>query len=221
MIVNIFGATGLVGGHLLTLCLQHPDISEVKVFVRKPMDLQHPKLVQITTDFEGLEQVRDRISGDVVFNCLGTTLRQAGSQAAQYIIDCEYPVKVAQLAAANGVPCMVSVSSIGSSPTGNFYLKTKADMENGVQKAIGKQAYFMRPSFILGDRKTFRLGEKIGIALMVFINPLLMGSLRKYRSIHAESIAKAMLKVALKRPESPTVFHYDDMLKISTTLNLI
>jgi uncharacterized protein YbjT (DUF2867 family) len=212
MIVNIFGATGLVGGHLLTLCLQHPAITAVKVFVRKPVQLQHPKLEQITTDFEGLEQVRTRISGEVVFNCLGTTLKQAGSQAAQYIIDCEYPVKVARLAAANGVSCMISVSSIGTSPTGNFYLKTKADMENGVQKAIGKKAYFIRPSFILGDRKAFRLGEKIGIALMVFINPLLLGGLRKYRSIHAEVIAKAMLQLALKQPESPTVLYYDDIL---------
>ena len=212
MTANIFGATGLVGGHLLDLCLQHPNVAQVKVFVRKPMDLQHPKLLQITTDFAGLEQVRAQISGDVVFNCLGTTISQAGSQAAQYAIDCEYPVKVAQLAAANGVPCMVSVSSVGASATGNFYLKTKADMESGVQKAIGEKAYFMRPSFILGNRKAFRLGEKIGIVLMMGINPLLLGGLRKYRSIHAEKIAKAMLQVALKQPKSPKVFHYGDIL---------
>ena len=86
-------------------------------------------------------------------------------------------------------------------------------MESGVQKAIGPKTYFMRPSFILGDRKAFRLGEKIGIALMVFINPFLLGGLRKYRSIHAENIAKAMLQVALKRPDSPTVLHYDDMMQ--------
>ena len=170
--------------------------------------------MQITTDFAGLEQVRNRISGDVVFNCLGTTLRQAGSQAAQYAVDCEYPVKVAQLAAANGVPCMVSVSSVGASPTGNFYLKTKADMEQGVQKAIGKRAYFMRPSFILGNRKNFRPAEKVGIVLMTGINPLLWGALRKYRSIHAEKIATAMLQVALKQPESPVIFHYDDIQSV-------
>jgi uncharacterized protein YbjT (DUF2867 family) len=215
MKVNIFGATGLVGNLLLQETLQNDAIESVKIFVRKPIAVQHIKLHQIHTTADALDQLAHEITGDVVFNCLGTTIKQAGSQAAQYAIDCEYPAKAAALAAANGVPCMINVSSVGASENGNFYLKTKADMEQKVAAAIGEKAYFLRPSFILGDRGVFRLGEKIGIYLMVLINPLLMGGLRKYRSIQAINIAKAMLKLALNQPEGPKVLHFDEILALA------
>lgn len=213
MTVNIFGATGLVGDKLLHQCLDSERIKLVRIFVRKPLSLEHPKLRQIVATLENLEEVAGEIRGDIVFNCLGTTLRQAGSQAAQYEIDCTYPVRVAQLAARNGIPCMVSISSIGASDRGNFYLKTKADMERGVREAIGERAYFMRPSFITGPRKVFRLAERIGIYAMVLLNPLFVGSWRKYRSIAASQIAKAMLHVGLNQPESSNkIWHYDEMM---------
>ena len=212
MNINIFGATGLIGSALLQQCLDNEQITSIKIFVRKKIALQNDKLQQVITTFEGLENVASAITGDAVFNCLGTTLKQAGSQAAQYEIDCSYPVKVAQLAAANGVLCMVNVSSVGTSENGNFYLKTKADMERGVSAAIGTKAYFMRPSFLVGDRPEFRLGEKIGIYAFYGINLLLFGGLRKYRSIHANQVAKAMLNVALTQPTDKTVFHYDEMV---------
>jgi len=47
--------------------------------------------------------------------------------------------------------------------------------------------------FILGNRKEFRLGEKIGIIIFKLLNPLFVGPLKKMRSIHSETIAKAIL----------------------------
>lgn len=211
MKVNIFGATGLVGNLLLHECLANEKISQVKVYVRKFIELQHPKLQQVIATYDSLEQSAVEIEGDVVFNCLGTTIKQAGSQAAQYQIDCEYPIKIAQLAAKNGIDCMVSVSSIGTSESGNFYLKTKAEMERGIAAAIGSKSYFLRPSFIVGDRKEFRLGEKIGIFIAQIINPLLMGSLRKYRSISAKTIAQGMLQLALNQPNDVKILHFDEI----------
>lgn len=211
MKVNIFGATGLVGNLLLQECLTNEKISQIKIFVRKPIELIHPKLLQVTVTYDSLEQLASEIEGDVVFNCLGTTLKQAGSQSAQYQVDCEYPIKVAQLAAKNGVKCMVNVSSVGTSESSNFYLKTKADMERGVAAAIGSKSYFMRPSFIVGDRKDFRLGEKIGIFLALLINPLMIGGLRKYRSIEAKKIAMAMLQLGINQPNDVKILHFDEI----------
>jgi uncharacterized protein YbjT (DUF2867 family) len=211
MKVNIFGATGLIGGSLLEQCLEDNEISEVKIFVRQHIDNQHIKLRQIIATFDNINTVSSEITGDVVFNCLGTTLKKAGSEAAQYTIDCEYPVKIAQLAAANGVACMVNVSSVGASETGNFYLKTKADMENGVRNAIGEKAYFTRPSFLVGNRKEMRIGEKIGTYITLIINPLLLGEWRKYRAIAAKKVAAAMLSIAKKQPDDK-IFHYGEMI---------
>lgn len=217
MNICIFGATGLIGNHLLLEALSDPRVQSVKIFVRRTVDLHHSKLTQIVTTLHSLDEVAAHITGDVVFNCLGTTLRQAGSEAAQYAIDCEYPVRVAQIAAKNGVPCMVNVSSVGASASGNFYLKTKADMEEGVGKAI-KNAYFVRPSLLVGDRKEFRLGERIGFWAMTFLNWLMVGGLRKYRSIEALQVAKAMLALAHELPKQPRVLHFDEIMQYSRRL---
>ena len=48
----VFGASGLIGGHVVSFLLLHPAYSKVVVFVRKPLDLEHPKLVQHVVDFD-------------------------------------------------------------------------------------------------------------------------------------------------------------------------
>lgn len=212
MTVNIFGATGLIGNLLLHASLEHPRITLVRIFVRKPVAITHEKLVQVTTTYETLDQVSGDIKGDVVFNCLGTTIKQAGSEAAQYEIDCLYPAKVARLAAANGVPAMINVSSVGTTANGNFYLKTKYDMETAVSEAISR-AWFMRPSLLTGQRTGFRLGERIAMWIMPLLDLLLFGGLRKYHSIKAETVARAMLALAIHQPEQPKVLHYDEMVE--------
>jgi uncharacterized protein YbjT (DUF2867 family) len=218
MKVIIFGASGLIGNELLNICLNNNAISHIKIVVRKKLAMQHDKLEQIVADYMSIDQHASLLQGDVLFNCLGTTIRQAGSQAAQYQIDCEYPVKAAQLTAANGVGCCVNVSSVGSSESGNFYLRTKAAMEKGVTAAFGTNAYFLRPSFLTGQRKTFRLGEKLGIAVFALLNFLLLGSFRKYRSINAWHVAKAMLSIAMAKP-GEQVFHYDEIMKMANRID--
>ncbi|HMX38885.1 MAG TPA: NAD(P)H-binding protein [Saprospiraceae bacterium] len=212
MTVNIFGATGLIGSHLLQACLSEPRIAQVQVFVRRPLAQEHPKLVQTVATLDTLERIAPHISGEVVLNCLGTTLRQAGSQAAQYAVDCEYPVRVAQIAARNGVKCMISVSSVGASETGNFYLKTKAAMEQGVKGAM-PVAYFLRPSLLKGQRQDTRIGEKIGFGLMFVAQPLLQRGWKKYRAISARTVAQAMLRLALQQPSGPRVLHYAEIVE--------
>lgn len=219
MVVNIFGASGLVGNHLLLACIESNTVSSIHVFVRKPMLLQHPKLSIIICDFESLDSNKDKIQGDVVFNCLGTTAKVAGSKEKQYEIDCSYPIKIAKLAAANGVKCMVNVSSVGASGNANFYLKTKSDMESGVQESIGQYTYNMRPSFLVGDRTELRIGEKIGIGVFNIVDLLLLGGLRKYRSISASKVASAMLKVAIEKPKDIHIFHYAEIVAYAALVN--
>lgn len=214
MTVNIFGATGLIGSHLLQACLNEPRISQVQVFVRKPITQKHPKILQVLATLDTLERTAPQIKGDVVFNCLGTTIRQAGSEAAQYAIDCEYPVRIAQIAARNGVKCMISVSSIGASPTGNFYLRTKAAMEAGVKNAL-PNAYFLRPSLLKGERQGTRIGEKFGSVLMFLAQPLLQGGWKKYRAIPASTVAQAMLNLALHQPAELHVLYYPQIVEWS------
>ncbi len=191
----VLGATGLVGGHLVRQLLDHPDYAEVVTLVRRPLELDHPKLRQEILDFDRPDPTK--IKGDELFCALGTTLKKAGSKAAQYRIDCEYPYAIGQIARQNGVRQYLLVSSIGAdAQSSNFYLRTKGELEEKI-KALGFEAFISaRPSFLLGERAEFRFGEKIGIWLAAALNPLMVGGLRKYRGIEAAQVAKALIALA-------------------------
>jgi uncharacterized protein YbjT (DUF2867 family) len=191
----IIGATGLVGSTLAEQILENPNYSKVVLLVRKPLEISHPKLVQEIINFDKPDATK--IMGDDLFCAMGTTLKKAGSKEAQYKIDCTYPYEIGKIAKQNGIKQYILVSSIGADfSSSNFYLKTKGDLEQKIQ-ALGFDNFVpLRPSFILGDRQEFRLGEKIGIVLAKILSPLMIGGLRKYRGVEASKIAQKMQQCA-------------------------
>ncbi|MEJ5994570.1 NAD(P)H-binding protein [Pedobacter sp. Du54] len=189
----IIGATGATGKDLVDALLQDPYYTEVVIFVRRPVTLTHIKLTAIVTDFDQLEAVSHDISGDVLFSCLGTTLKVAGSKAKQRHIDFEIPLKFAQIAKTNGVSKAVLVSAYGASATSNmFYSRLKGDLENRIADLTFNQYFIFRPGLLL-RKNTDRFGEKISARLLKLLNGL--GMLRNYRpmptAVLAEKLAKA------------------------------
>jgi uncharacterized protein YbjT (DUF2867 family) len=188
----LFGASGLVGGHLLQQLLESPHYAQVVAFTRRPLDVWHPKLRQEIIDFDHPDPVK--IRGDDLFCALGTTLRKAGSKEAQYKIDCTYPYEIGKIAGENGVRQYLLVSSVGAdAKSSNFYLKTKGELEEKIRGLGFEHFVAARPSFLFGERKEFRLGEKIGIALARVLAPLIP---RRYRGVKAEKVAQALIAKA-------------------------
>lgn len=188
----LLGATGLVGGHLLQQLLESPHYVEVVALIRRPLEVQHPKLRQEILDFDHPDSAK--IKGEDLFCALGTTLRKAGSKEAQYRIDCTYPYEIGKIARQNGIKQYLLVSSVGADArSSNFYLQTKGDLEEKI-KALGFESFVSaRPSFLMGERAEFRLGEKIGIGLFKVFAPLIP---RRYRGIEAEKVARALIVLA-------------------------
>lgn len=207
----IIGATGLVGSTLAEQILENPAYSKVVLLLRKPLNISHTKLVQAVIDFDKPDA--SKIVGDDLFCAMGTTLAKAGSKEAQYKIDCTYPFEIGKIAKANGVKQYILVSSVGADfGSSNFYLKTKGDLEQKI-KSLGFQNFIsLRPSFLMGDRKEFRLGEKIGKVLSNILSPLLFGSLRKYHGIEASDVAKAMQKFANQGLRGVKYVEYDEIM---------
>ena len=130
------GATGLIGSHLLPLLLATERYSKVLVVGRRPLPQVHPKLVQIITDFDHLEEHRLRLIADDVFCCLGTTMRQAGSKEAFHKVDYLYVVQLAALAASNFAAQFMVVSSLGADAESRvYYSRVKGEMESDVRQA--------------------------------------------------------------------------------------
>lgn len=193
----LLGASGLTGGRLLDRLLKDDDYSAVKVYGRKSLEKSHDKLEEIICDVLDLESQENNFKGDVVFCCIGTTKKKTPDQELYHQIDYGIPVNAAKLCVKNGIDTIVVVSALGANAKSSiFYSRTKGEMEKAISDLHIKNTYFMQPSFIGGDRDEKRAGEKIGISIFKFIQPILVGPLRKYRMILADTIAKAMVNVA-------------------------
>ncbi|MBS1600818.1 MAG: NAD(P)H-binding protein [Bacteroidetes bacterium] len=189
----IIGATGATGKDLVQLLLQDPDYNEVVIFVRAPGGINHPKLVEIITDFGQLENVAEFIKGDVLFSCLGTTLKAAGSKEKQWSIDYEIPARFAEIAKRKGVRSMVLLSAYGASAKSKiFYSEMKGKLEDKISSLAFDQYIIFRPGLLL-RKNTDRLGERVSAGLLKFLNGF--GLIKKFRplptSILAEKLTKA------------------------------
>ena len=108
----VIGATGAVGKDLVDMLLKDDSFESVSVFVRRPLGFENPKLTVHVIDFDHPEQWRQLLRGDVLFSCLGTTIKAAGSQAAQWKVDYTYQYEAAKAARENGVEAYALVSSV-------------------------------------------------------------------------------------------------------------
>ena len=208
----IFGSTGLIGNEVLQLLLAD-SAYHISTFTRQAAQSSN-KVTNHVINFNRLEESAKLISGDVLFCCLGTTIKKAGSQASFRDIDYELVLKIAHIALHNGVARMLVISSVGADAnSGNFYLKTKGEMERDLQLLPFQHIKILRPSILTGKRKEFRLGEKVGIGFATLFAPLMIGNLRKYRPIKAETVARAM--IALASDDSPQIVYESDALQLA------
>ncbi|UOQ77390.1 NAD(P)H-binding protein [Hymenobacter sp. 5516J-16] len=192
----LIGATGLVGDHLLRQLLLDNRFDQLKVFVRRPTGYQNSKLEEHLVDFDQPQTWRELLTGDVLFSTLGTTLRQAGSQEAQYQVDYTYQYRTAQAAAANGVATFVLVSSAGADADSFvFYNRMKGELERDVKRLPFHRIRILQPGVLAGGRAQVRLGEKVGLVLASVVGAV--PALRAYRPVHARIVAQAMINAAL------------------------
>lgn len=188
----IIGATGATGSDLLKVLLLDPDYTEVVTFVRHSRGLTHPKLLEIMTDFDKLEEVSGFIKGDVWFSCLGTTLKAAGSKEKQWHIDHDIPAKFADIAKRNQVSKSVVVSAYGASATSNvFYSKMKGKLDEHIGQLGFDQCLIFRPGFLL-RKDTDRPSERFIAHGLKFLNRL--GMLRRFRPLSTSVLAEKLAK---------------------------
>ncbi len=211
----IFGSSGLVGGQLLNKLIQNNNYNKIKVFVRSDPQIKDVKLEIIKTDFNNLENHIDDIKGDDCFYCIGTTKQNSPDKNEYRRVELDVPKQVAQIAKSNLVNSFVFVSSGYADPNSSGdYLKFKGLVEEELKKLNFSKLGIMRPSFLIGNRKEKRVGEKIGIFLFKILSPLFLGPLKKMKPIHSEKVAKAMIKIS-SGDFKQHVFESNEIVEIS------
>lgn len=190
----VIGATGAVGIDLVELLLKDDAFDRVDVFVRREMPLLSSKLVSHVVDFDHPEIWAELLTGDVLFSCLGTTIKAAGSQDAQWKVDYTYQFEVAKTAQANGVQKYILVSSVGADAHSKiFYSRMKGQLDEDVAKLGFPGCFILRPPSLI-RKGSDRFGEKAGVVVLKALNAI--GLMRSWTPMPTEEVAAAMVRLA-------------------------
>lgn len=208
----VLGATGLIGSHLVEQLLADDAFSTVRLLVRKPLSLQHPKLEVCITNFSDYEAYRQNLgTGDCIFSCIGTTnAKVKGDKLLYRSIDFDIPVNAARFGKQAGFNQFLLVSAIGADAKARiFYSRLKGEVEEMIATYQFKSFHVFRPSFLAGRKSNERTSEALITTLFKFFSFLIPS---KYKAIEAANVAKAMMKAAKTGKEGLSVYHYREMI---------
>ena len=207
--VVLLGASGLVGSNVLTELLAHDQVGQITILVRNSLQLTHPKLTQVRTDFTDLSALDSIGSVDALFCCIGTTRKKTPDLVQYKAIDYGITMAVATYAKAHGCKQIHLVSSVGANAkSSNFYLKIKGEVEEGIQALGVERCFIYRPSMLIGARNESRPAEKLGQLLTPIFDVFTFGG--QYHSIRATNLAQCMVRqVEISKPGKQILFYRD------------
>lgn len=195
MRVMLLGATGLVGGQVLSRLLDDPRCSAVVAPTRRPLVRTHGQLENPVLAFDALPTSPEWARVDAVICALGSTIAQAGSREAFHHIDHDYPLAFARLAQAQGARTYVLNSAAGANPQSSiFYSRVKGELERDLATLGFDSLTLVRPGLIGGERTEVRRGERLALKVLGVLGPVLP---RAWRINPAAEIAKALVEAAL------------------------
>lgn len=197
--VVVAGASGLVGSKLMEMLCENVTVKKIIVLSRRPLEFENPKVQIILTDFTRLQTVQNKVEGaDVIYCCIGTTIKKAGSRDTFRKVDYQIPYDLASMASRAGIPKLIIISSIGANPgSKNFYLRVKGEMERDISADFRFQKLaFLRPSLLVGDRQEFRFGERLMQLMMSLFSFAFVGRFSRFRPVTDQTVAKAMISIS-------------------------
>ena len=198
----VLGASGLVGLHTTQMLLQQKTYDVIYAVSRRGIPLEHERLVQIQADFNSIDSFIEKLHINHIFSCLGSTNKKTPDKKDYIQVDHDYPLLVAKIGQSNGATKFSFVSALGANAkSNNFYMQMKGRVEEDINALNFEELHIMQPALITGNRDESRPAERFASWFFKAINPLLCGSLKKYRSIEGKTIAQALVKTAgINRP---------------------
>lgn len=209
----VIGATGSTGEFLVDELLADKNYESVTIFVRRATGKKHPKLVEQIVDFSNIDNYKDLIAGDVIFSCLGTTLKAAGSKENQKKIDFDIPVAFAKLARENGVSSFVLLSAYGAASKSKvFYSKIKGELEDRIKELNFEQYIIFRPGLLLRPNSD-RFGEYAMAKILKAVNAI--GLFKKFKPLPTDLLAKKLAKAPTVLPKGTSIIELDQIFSFA------
>jgi uncharacterized protein YbjT (DUF2867 family) len=211
--ILLAGATGLVGAAVLDILLDDERVGSVVALVRGPLPVQHPKLEQWQAGEELLDGLKSG-TVDGVICCLGTTIRNVGGDRRKFThVDKDLVVELSKWAKMHGDGRFAVVSAVGADPASRvFYNRVKGEMEREVGSIGLRGLHIFHPSILTGPRREVRTGERIGIAFMKVIAPVLPA---RYRPMPHKVLARALVIAALSDATGVHRYMHDGIMELA------
>jgi len=213
--VTLLGATGLIGKETMKLLLENPMVSTVQIFVRKPIQIQHQKLVQTTVEnFEKLENHWNISNTDVLISAVGSTKSKTKLESDYRKIDLDIPLKGAELALKVGCKKMILVSAVGADEKSSiFYNRLKGEIENKLSTLNFESLVIMRPSLLIGERSESRPMERFAQMIAPLFDVFCKGKFSIYHSISAKTVAESIQRNTVNSILGKHILHYKEIIK--------
>jgi uncharacterized protein YbjT (DUF2867 family) len=209
----LLGATGLVGSHILAQAVNDDRITRIVLLSRSAIANLHSKVTSIVIPLDAMENAAEAFHADAVICALGTTMKKAGSQNAFRTVDFEYPLNAATLAHRHGIRHFLLVSALGADSRSKvFYNRVKGETESAITRIPFQRITIVRPSLLLGERKEFRMGERIG----QLFTPLIPA---KYRPVYAHDVASVLIASLFDSKSGVQIIESKDITEFAGRIN--
>lgn len=211
--ICLVGATGLVGSRMIEAAVGRPDLRIVGIARREVPLPPGARMEMLLADPSGWGDAIAASNAKVLVCALGTTIRrEGGDQDSFRAVDFDLVLACGRAAKAAGIGHMIVVSSIGADRASRgFYLRVKGEMEDALAKLGFTRLDILRPGLLRGPRAERRPAERIAMLLGPVIDLFLHGGLRRFRSIRADTVARAIFALAREKAGGRFVHEYDAM----------
>jgi uncharacterized protein YbjT (DUF2867 family) len=211
----IIGATGLIGNELVKLVSQSDYYQRIYLLIRRKTGFESDKVIEILADFEYLKESLKSIHADDIYNCLGTTMKNAGSKEEFYKVDFSFPIEIARIMKKKGSETFLNVSALGAKKSSIiFYNRVKGELEEALRDTGFESLVIFRPSLLLGDRKEKRTGEDIAKKTYKVLDKIFVGPFSKYSGIKGQTVAYAMFEMAKRKPQGLTILESNKIKEV-------
>jgi uncharacterized protein YbjT (DUF2867 family) len=214
--ICLVGATGLVGSRLIDQAVDRPELHLVGIARREAVLPPGLSMELLLVDPMNWPGVIAAAHARVLVCALGTTFRKAGrDEAAFRAVDRDLVLACGRAAKAAGIEHMIVISSVGANlQSRSFYLRVKAEMEEGLGRLDLRRLDILRPALLRGPRVERRSAERFASLVSPLIDACLLGGPRRFRAISADLVAQAILALTGEKAAGRFVHEHDALHRV-------